>query len=157
MIIYNFSIDTMLGKSRFLDLTAVNMQKNEFLATFWFYTLTDSIPLKHSNSLLCQHSNLLTLQLNTSTTHLLTDSPTLPTIALLPRLFTFGFIQPANVTYCKSLMYKFECYYDSCWHLNCFPFFHLGRWCATSTISFLKLDFIRSYCNSSLAYQWAPL
>ena len=30
MIIYNFSIDTMLGKSRFLDLTAVNMQKKCF-------------------------------------------------------------------------------------------------------------------------------
>ena len=34
MIIYNFSIDTMLGKSRFLDLTAVNMWKKQFLAIF---------------------------------------------------------------------------------------------------------------------------
>ena len=34
MIIYNFSIDTMLGKSRFLDLTAVNMRKKQFLAIF---------------------------------------------------------------------------------------------------------------------------
>ena len=31
MIIYNFSIHTMLGKSRFLDLTAVNMRKMQFL------------------------------------------------------------------------------------------------------------------------------
>jgi len=34
MIIYNFSIDTMVGKSRFLDLTAVNMQKKCFQAIF---------------------------------------------------------------------------------------------------------------------------
>ena len=74
MIIYNFSIDTMLRKSRFLDLTAVNMQKNVFLAIFWIYTLSNSIPLQLSNSLLRQISNLLTLQLISSPTHLLANS-----------------------------------------------------------------------------------
>ena len=80
MIIYNLYIDTMLENSRFLDLTAVNMQKNVFLAIFWIYTLTNSIPLQLSNSLLRQLSNLLTLQLTSSPTHLLTYLPTLSTI-----------------------------------------------------------------------------
>ena len=45
MIIYNFSIDTMLGKSRFLDLTAVNMRKMLFLIkkiTFFLICLSQS-------------------------------------------------------------------------------------------------------------------
>ena len=79
MIIYNFSIDTMQRNSRFLDLTAVNMQKNVFLAIFWICTFTNSIPLQLFNSLLRQLSNFLTLQLTSSPTHLLTYSPTFST------------------------------------------------------------------------------
>ena len=80
-----FLLTPCLWKSRFLDLTAVNMQKNVFLAIFWIYILTNSIPLPLSNSLrqlsnsFRQLSNLLTLQLTTSPTHLLTYSPTLST------------------------------------------------------------------------------
>ena len=41
-IIYNFSLDIMLGKCQFLDLTAVNMRKKQFSAIclFCFQLLT---------------------------------------------------------------------------------------------------------------------
>ena len=110
MIIYNFSMDTMLGKSQFLDLTAVNMQKNEFLAIFWIYSLTNSVPL--------QLSNLLTLQLTSSPTHLLTYSPTLSTIGgstasslFGPTLWSFKF---ASVSPSVSQSVSHKSYHTSC-------------------------------------------
>ena len=53
MIIYIFSIDTMLGKCQFLDLTAVNMRKKQFssLAIFSTFFQLRSIFSTFSNPL----------------------------------------------------------------------------------------------------------
>ena len=59
--------------------------KKRVLAMFWIYAVINSTPLQISTSLLLKHSNLLTLQLSYSPTHLLTYS-----LALLTHLPTFS-------------------------------------------------------------------
>ena len=85
MIIYNFSIDTMLGKSRFIDLTAFNNAKKSVFSNF-----LDLHTYQLNSSLTFQLTSSPTFQLTYSPTQLLSNSPTHLLSCSLTHLLTYS-------------------------------------------------------------------